>query len=158
MIDNIDLLEFLLDAKRNTYAATGDEASVTIPLLDGAKQLEFTSGEWLYRDIYFGMVNFSGQETVYKNEKPVWAMSYSGGMIGEQSSQISQKTYSFLRDALKLVSNEHPFRGPREYVSDGLSYQSRTNGTINRFDGQEDIFANGLRLYSLNYAGCSVLK
>jgi hypothetical protein len=38
-------LRFLLTAKRATYAAQGDEASV-VPLLAGYRQLEYREGEY----------------------------------------------------------------------------------------------------------------
>lgn len=49
-----EFLRFLLEAKRRTYAAQGDEATVP-PVLPGAKQLEWQEGDWLYRDLSFGM-------------------------------------------------------------------------------------------------------
>ena len=56
-------INFLMEAKRRTYATQGDEASVP-PLLSGSRQLEFQADLWLYRDIYFGFAYFIGQETV----------------------------------------------------------------------------------------------
>jgi hypothetical protein len=57
------LLAFLLRAKRRTYALLGDAASVT-PLLPGSRQLEYREDPLLYRDVYFGLRSFVGQETV----------------------------------------------------------------------------------------------
>jgi hypothetical protein len=57
-------LDFLIKAKKATYASQGDNASVT-PLLEGSRQLEFQEGHFLYRDIYFGMSYFACQEIVY---------------------------------------------------------------------------------------------
>jgi hypothetical protein len=59
------LAAFIKAAKQSTYAALGDSASVA-PLLPSTKQLEFASGEYLYRDIYAGMNLFVGQELVYE--------------------------------------------------------------------------------------------
>ena len=61
---------FLRHAKLATYAAQGDDASVA-PLLGGSKQLEYRDGDWLYRDIYFGMLRFVGQEVVCEADRPV---------------------------------------------------------------------------------------
>ena len=80
MINRGELAAFLLQAKLHTYAAQGDEASVA-PLLPGSRQLEYRDGFWFYRDIYFGGERFVGQETVYYDSTPVWAMSYAGGII-----------------------------------------------------------------------------
>jgi hypothetical protein len=58
-------MTFLVNAKRQTYAAQGDDATVT-PLVPGSRQLEYQEGALLYRDIYFGGGYFVGQETVYE--------------------------------------------------------------------------------------------
>src|SRR6202048_2184111 len=73
-------VDFLLEAKRTTYAGQGDEATVT-PLVTGSKQLEYRDGDYLYRDIYFGMAYFVGQEVVFHRELAVWSMSYAGGVM-----------------------------------------------------------------------------
>jgi hypothetical protein len=52
-----EFLDFLIKAKKATYASQGDNASVT-PLLEGSRQLEFQEGNFLYRDVYFGMSYF----------------------------------------------------------------------------------------------------
>ena len=52
-------LDFLLKAKKSTYAVQGDRAMVS-PLLPGSKQLEFSEGNFIYRDIYFGFTRFVG--------------------------------------------------------------------------------------------------
>ncbi|WP_235977030.1 hypothetical protein [Bradyrhizobium archetypum] len=62
-----DLAAFLLEAKRRTYAGLDDDATVTAALLDGSKQLEHQASPYAYRDIYFGMGFFVGQETVSKD-------------------------------------------------------------------------------------------
>ena len=157
MIADQNLRAFLLDAKRNTYAAQGDEATVANSLLPGGKQLEWRSGNLLYRDIYFGMGYFTGQETVYWENLPVWAMCYSGGVIGESGQHEIQRVYSFLREALRLVPGEQPFRGPREFASGAFIYQTDVNGTIERFEGREEIFVNESLRYALIFAGGRVV-
>ena len=56
------LAKFLVDAKRRTYAGLDDDATIATPLLPGSKQLEYRDGDLSYRDIYFGMRFFVGQE------------------------------------------------------------------------------------------------
>ena len=48
-----EFVQFLIKAKKSTYAALGDGASVAA-LLPGSHQLEFEEDSWLYRDVYFG--------------------------------------------------------------------------------------------------------
>ena len=52
-INHKSLAQFIVEAKRRTYASQGDDASVQA-LLNGSKQLEYSSGDYFYRDIYFG--------------------------------------------------------------------------------------------------------
>ena len=78
-------IAFLIQAKLHTYAAQGDAANV-MPLLSGAKQLEYREGDWFYRDIYFGGDYFVGQETIYFQERPFWSMGYAGGLDRDLSA------------------------------------------------------------------------
>ena len=152
-----ELIHFLLHAKRSTYANQGDEASV-VPLVPGSKQLEYYEAPFFYRDIYFGMTTFAGQETVYFRERPVWAMSYAGGILTESTrpDEVHQ-VYAFLRQALQLVAYERPFRGPQTYRSGSYRYLDTTQGEIARFRGEEMIMSGNKRVYELRYAGNTLL-
>lgn len=148
-----ELIHFLLHAKRHTYAGQSDEASVA-PLLPGAKQLEYYEAPFFYRDIYFGMASFVGQETVYFRERPVWAMSYAGGVLPEiSSSDEIHRIYTFLRQVLRLVTYERPFRGPQRHHAEPYRYLDSTQGDIARFRGEEIILRGSKRVYDLRYAG-----
>jgi hypothetical protein len=144
------LSEFLVAAKRATYAAQGDDASVT-PLLPGSRQLEYALGDVLYRDIYFGFAYFVGQETVYENDTPVWAMGYAGGMTDDKHD--AGATYRFLQLALRQVEKAIPFRGPALIRHDDLQYTSQTIGTLDRFSGIERISSRQGVMYELRYYG-----
>src|SRR3977135_1028391 len=107
------LAAFLVEAKRRTYAGLDDDASVATPITAGAKQLEYSDNELSYRDIYFGMVFFVGQEVVADKQRAIWSMSYAGGV----SSDITDRdkflgVYAFLRKALLCIGEDRPFRGP----------------------------------------------
>lgn len=71
---------WVADAKRNTYASEGDEASVT-PSLNGAKQLEYRDGDDFCRDLSFGFARFAGKEIVEFRGRPVWSMVYSSAVV-----------------------------------------------------------------------------
>ena len=109
-------VDFLIRAKQHTYAAQGDEASVN-PHLAGSRQLEYHEESFFYRDIYFGTRYFVGQETVYHEEYPYLAMSYSGGVesVIDDTDEI-QQIYAFLRMALRQVSREYIYRGSEWYA------------------------------------------
>jgi hypothetical protein len=147
------ILDFLLNAKRATYASQGDDASVP-PLLTGSRQLEHRDGSYFYRDIYFGVAYFVGQETVYENEQPLWSMGYSGGVEQSIASRDEMRSiYAFLRSALRQVPKESPYRGPQEY-SDGIYvYRNSYHGDFERFWGEETIFRGTDVVYSLRYGG-----
>ncbi|SFJ64176.1 DUF5680 domain-containing protein [Thermoflavimicrobium dichotomicum] len=147
-----EFLDFLIKAEKATYASQGDNASVT-PLLEGSRQLEFQEGPFLYRDVYFGMSYFVGQEVVYYQGQPIWSMCYSGGVDKEFEMDFVKKVYAFLRKALRNVSADHPFRGPKEFVEGDYIYRDSNSGELDEFTGKETItFANKF-IYSLNYSG-----
>ena len=95
------ILDFLVEAKQQTYASQGDDASITPPQLAGSRQLEYRRGSFLYRDIYFGVSYFVGQEIVYKDNRPYWSMSYAGGVEPAITNALEiRPIYAFLREAL----------------------------------------------------------
>jgi hypothetical protein len=146
------LIKFIVDAKKSSYATQGDTQSV-IPLLPGTKQLEYRQGDYFYRDIYTGMLNFVGQEIVYSQEKPVWSMSYAGGILPRADKLQIMNIYSALREALSLVSIEYPFRGPKEYSNTNYIYTNKTTGTLKKFNGHEIISHDQSKVYKLFYSG-----
>ncbi|MDA9421915.1 MULTISPECIES: DUF5680 domain-containing protein [Bradyrhizobium] len=150
-----DLAAFLVEAKRRTYAGLDDDATVATPLLSGSKQLEHRAPPYAYRDIYFGMGYFVGQETVSRDDRVVWSMSYSGGVREEIRDRDSVLAiYKFLRQALLGVSIEQPYRGPRLFEQDGMVYRNDIEGALERFDGVETIAGrDGTLLYELRYGG-----
>ncbi len=142
---------FLMRAKLATYAAQGDQAVVS-PALPGSHQLEYREDELLYRDIYFGGDFFVGQETVYQDDRPLWAMSYAGG-IHPNIPVEAGLVYVFLQEALRAVSNDKPFRGPANFEREHFSYTASSIGSVSRFFGTEIILYDGLPVYQLRFAG-----
>lgn len=150
------IVKFLVEAKLNTYAAQGDDASVT-PLLPGSRQLEYGDGPLFYRDVYFGVAYFVGQETVYNDERPCWSMSYAGGVEKNITTNDEMRnTYIFLRTALRQVSTAHVFRGPSEFKDNGFEYKNVFEGDFNSFHGTEVITRNSQVVYTLYYGGGTV--
>jgi len=148
----INIKPFLIAAKRATYAAQGDAASVS-PLLPDSKQLEYSEGELLYRDIYVGMFCFVGQEIVYLAGRAVWSMSYAGGLCPNISQSSARPAYAFLRNALRLSPADLPLRGPSHLEEGNMTYACQCSGYIERFQGLETITEGDTRLYELNFAG-----
>jgi hypothetical protein len=151
--DEAQLATFLVTAKRATYAARGDEASVP-PRLNGSRQLEFSEGPWFYRDVYFGTGFFVGQEVVEFEHRPVWSMSYAGGAKALASTAVEIRAlYKFLREALRRVDEATPFRGPPIYRSEALVYRCDVSGTVARFRGSETIMDGDRKAYGLTFSG-----
>ena len=147
-----ELKRFLVAAKRSTYAAQGDAASLG-PLLPDSKQLEYSEKNLFYRDIYFGMFRFSGQEVVYQAGKAVWSMTYSGGLNPDVSRDAAIATYAFLREALLALPADLPLRGPSALEKGNLRYLYQCSGPLESFQGQESISESGNPLYRLDFAG-----
>ncbi|HZO75066.1 MAG TPA: DUF5680 domain-containing protein [Ktedonobacteraceae bacterium] len=146
-------LHFLLEAKKHTYASQGDEATVQ-PLIPGSKQLEWYEGGWLYRDIYFGMTYFVGQETVSFQQRPFWSMSYAGGIIAAITSpEEIRAIYNFLRGAMRQVTLEHPYRGPAKWQQGAYCYTDEHKGSLHAFWGHEIITFQAQPVYVLRYSG-----
>lgn len=144
------LARFLVEAKRRTYAAQGDEATVSA-LLPGSRQLEYREGALLYRDVYFGFTRFAGQEVIYLDGSPVWTMVYSGGMTSGQADPAV--VYAFLRRALGRVTTDRPYRGPGEFAGGPYLYLNKACGSIECFQGTESIAGEGKPVYELHYGG-----
>jgi hypothetical protein len=150
-----DLAAFLVEAKRRTYAGLDDDATVATPLLAGSKQLEHHAPPYAYRDIYFGMGFFVGQETVSRDERVIWSMSYSGGVHAEITDRDTfLAIYKFLRQALLGVCVEQPYRGPGLFEQAGMVYRNEVEGALDRFHGVETIARHDCApLYELRYSG-----
>jgi len=154
LMDHDALAAFLIEAKRRTYAGLDDDATIAAPLLTGSKQLEHRAGPYAYRDIYFGMGFFVGQETVSKDDRVIWSMCYSGGarpQVGDRDALLA--LYKFLRQALLACDVSVPYRGPATFARDGMTYRNDVDGTIASFHGVEQILRDGAVLYELRYSG-----
>jgi hypothetical protein len=149
------LSEFLVTAKRRTYASGGsDSQSAVNPLIPGSHQLEYGEGDFLYRDIYFGEDQFAGQEVVYLRGAPIWSMCYAGGWTGslERPEEVGRLA-GILQAALREVPAEIPYRGPVDYAESPYRYHNEVQGVLDRFQGSETIKRDGTVLYRLVYTG-----
>lgn len=147
------LTRFLQAAKRATYAAQGDDASV-VPLLADSRQLEYQEDGWLYRDIYVGLLRFVGQELVYQQGRALWSMAYAGGVPPGTPDSQARTAYAFLRQALRALPTDFPVRGPQCLEEAGWRYTCHHSGTLAAFDGTESITdPEGAVVYQLRFAG-----
>lgn len=144
-------VDFLLRAKRATYANQGGADTKVTPALPGSVQLAFAEGDLLYRDIYYGSVFFVGEEVVYHAGKPVWVMNYGGGVT--VSDVDAGAVGRFLQEAMRHVEADRPFRGPSRYARGPYVYTDSATGDLARFFGVELIHLDERAIYELRYHG-----
>jgi len=73
-----ELNAFIVRAKAAAYVGDGEHIS---PCRPGSHDLRFEEGKWAYHDSYFGGSDFIGEEVVYFEGTPVWAMNYYGRIL-----------------------------------------------------------------------------
>lgn len=139
-----DFLDFLCRAKRFTYAGKGAETAASRP---ASHDLVFREGGLAYLDTYLGGECFAGEEAVWRDGKPVWAMNYVGRVLDERFSG------DFLKEALARVTPDLPYRGPRLHLSGDFAYHCRVEGELDWFDGSEEIFCLGYKVYECRFHG-----
>ncbi len=149
MINLKELCEFLVKAKRATYAS-GDENIKTIES-DKSTTLIFEDGDWKYHDNYFGGEPYGGREVVFFKNEPVYMMTYYGWVV-EGVSEVKD-VYKTLQGALTLIPEDKPYRGPENYSIDNYQYTNNFIGEIDNFSGEEIITADGSEVYRAKYMG-----
>ncbi|MBF6612650.1 MAG: hypothetical protein IVW55_05920 [Chloroflexi bacterium] len=151
-LDTVAFSSFLVEAKRNAQPAPGVAAMQSF--MPGVIQLEYSRGLYSYRNTYFGIERFSGQETVHFDNKPVWGMGYNGGLVTHYMWDLqAQWIYAVLRAALAQVTEELPFRGPLNYEYYGFEYINHPLGHLAEFFGEETIKYRNALVYHLWYVG-----
>lgn len=138
------LIDFLIRAKKKTYAGKGAEtASSRIKSHD----LIYREKDLMYYDTYLGAERFAGQEALWISDNPYWAMNYIGRVTGEHFSG------DFLKEALLNVPFEKPFRGPETYINGDYEYKCSVDGDFNWFQGKETISFKGGEIYECRFHG-----
>jgi len=148
---NLDKLKkFIIESRENTYAA--DSKQIENPRISGSVQLEYQKADYFYQDIYFaGSKIFIGQETVYFNNRPVWAMNYLGDIA-------KQEILSFLKLSLLKLSQECRFGKKCQFEKRELEYQDNGQGELDLFSGKESIYQKNKNIYNLTYQGGLLLE
>ena len=145
---NNDIINFLLKAKRATYAGKGAE---TIPTRPQSHDLIYKEGELMYYDTYLGGEKFAGEEALWIKGNPYWSMNYIGRVTGDNFSG------DFLKEALLNVPFDKPYRGPDCYKSGDYTYKCSVNGSFEWFQGYEEIFLKDKKIYECFFHG-SIIK
>lgn len=146
----MNLLDFILQGKISGYASGGEGQEKVFD--DGSRGFESIGHGYRYLDRYYGFNPFTGTEHIYDaNGALLWVMNYYGQVLPTCSDPT--KVYSFLKEAMRLVSPEYPFRGPAMFEQGNLRYENQQSGTLDNFHGTESIFENGEKVYFLHYHG-----
>ena len=139
-----ELVEFRLLANRNTYAAFSNEVEASRP---SAHDFKYEQGAYTYIDTYVGGEIFAGEEAVFKNGVAKYAMNYCGRVLDEAFSG------DFLKEALRAATKALPYRGPEHYSSGEYTYTTKVTGDISWFQGYEEIYHEGKKVYECFYHG-----
>lgn len=143
---NRELIDFLVNAKRNTYASGSGQ--VVEPIKRGSKDMPYRDRDYEYMDSYFGERHFIGQEIVWHQGKAIWGMNYYGFTYNPVEGFPQ-----FLFECLKQVTPQAPYRGPNNYKDEKFEYNCSWTGEMNDFKGEETIRFNNQVIYKLSFHG-----
>ena len=143
-----NLTQFLLASNQAGYA-TGEERQWTKED-DGSTTITFVQGQFRSHDNFFGGEPYGGRLVVFHNTKAVWMMVYYGWV---ESGANTDEVYKILREALKRMPEDAPFRGPKELTIDEYKYENNWQGNVERYEGQEKIMHAGKIIYQAWYKG-----
>ncbi|MBW3013035.1 hypothetical protein KY340_02410 [Candidatus Woesearchaeota archaeon] len=154
VFEKTKLTEFLLKARMKGYA--GDAPKIDNPQRPGFIEFApYKEDDLEYVDSYAGYYFAPGQEVIRFKGKPIWNMSYNGGMKMEfhGDHDFTHKVFLFLGKALQKVSPERPFRGPDKFKDGDFMYIDKSEGDIAQFKGTEIIFFKGKEVFRQDYMG-----
>ena len=141
------IIDFLIKAKKETYAGKGPETEASRPR---SHDLKYEEENLLYIDTYLGGQEFAGEEAIWENGIPFWAMNYCGRVINVGFDG------NLLKEALLQVSSHMPYRGPSEYKRDDFLYQCTVDGDFEWFSGREEIFKSDVKVYECVFHGGTI--
>lgn len=150
---NKEFIEFLIEAKKSTYADDTSNSKVK-STRNRSKDYEYKKDNMTYHDTYFGGVRFMGEEIVYCDNQPIWGMNYYGVTLDDSLGEEAMD--KALRPALIRVGEEEniiPVRGLSKFENNGYVYNFKTTGTIEKFDGVEQIYKDNILIYELHCSG-----
>lgn len=142
-----EIIQFLIRAKRATYAGKGAETASSRP---SSHDLEYREGDLMYLDTFLGGERFAGEEALWTGDVPYWSMNYVGRVTGTPFSG------DFLKEALLRVPFEKPFRGPQEYSDGDYTYKCEVSGDFEWFQGYETIEYRGAVIYDCYFHGSTI--
>ncbi|MEI2301694.1 DUF5680 domain-containing protein [Ensifer sp. MJa1] len=144
------LKDFIVEAKANTYVGDGMPRPSSRP---GSHDIGYEKDNWRYLDSYFGGTDFAGQEAVWLDGEPHWAMNYFGRIIRPDLIN-AEKAGVVIKAALQAMYREkRHFLGGMELRHAHGYYIDSSRGDTGHFSGHETIFVDGEEAYELEYRG-----
>ncbi len=140
---------FIVRAKAATYVGDGQKAE---SCRSGSHNLKFWEGPFSYLDSYFGGTDFIGQEVVYYEDEPVWAINYYGRIL-EPEKISAAEAGQIIKESLSRMYKEGRFLGGFEHKSGHGIYTDASQGDLESFTGLEWITREDIRVYELLYHG-----
>jgi len=144
-----ELNSFVVHAKAATYVGGGTRSLSYRP---GSHDLQFHEGSFSYLDSYFGGADFIGQEVVYFEGRPVWAMNYYGRIL-EPAKIEAQEAGQIIQQSLTEMYRQGRFLGGFEHAVGSCTYVDSNEGAVDSFTGIERIMRDGVEVYRLVYHG-----
>ena len=138
------IVEFLIRAKKATYAGKGAETASSRP---ESHDLVYREDDLMYLDTYLGGGKFAGEEAVWKDDSCVYAMNYMGRVLGDGFSG------NFLKEALRAADKKMPYRGPEIYSAGEYTYRCKVTGDFTWFQGYEEIYKGDTKVYECVFHG-----
>jgi hypothetical protein len=143
------LQAFIIRAKATTYVGKGTK---TLPYRPQAYVLQYREDDFFYLDSYFGGSDFIGQETVYFQNRPVWAMNYYGRLLRPDLA-TAEEVGLVIQESLSVMYQEGRFLGGFHFQTRLGVYTDTSQGDFKTFTGTEWIERNGEKAYELIYHG-----
>ena len=140
---------FIVRAKAATYVGGGQRSPSCRP---GSHDLAFTEGDWSYLDSYFGGRDFLGEEVVFLDKKPVWAMNYYGYIL-QPDLITAELAGQVIKASLSHMYTENRFLGGFTFTEGEYTYIDKSEGDPSHFTGKEVILRDGTVAYELVYHG-----
>jgi len=153
-MENTQLLEFLVEAKKSTYAAW--DSATKIKEKDKSTTLIYEKWDWKYHDNYFGGEPYWWREVVFYQWNPVYIMTYYG-RVYDTAREIDQ-VYKILQQALSLIPTQNPYRWPQNYTNWEYEYINNFIWNIENFAGEEIITQNWIETYKAIYMWWAIDK
>ncbi|SIQ29143.1 hypothetical protein SAMN05880561_102602 [Rhizobium sp. RU33A] len=144
------LERFIIEAKAVTYVS----GKVLAPSASraGAKDISYERGRFRYLDSHFGGTDFLGQEVVWQDEIPVWAMNYYGRILDAERFD-GGRAGTVIKQALTALYQEKRFLGGFTYLHPLGEYVDQSVGDYSSFLGVERIRMGERVVYQLDYQG-----